>query len=515
MGRIVVFLGILFAAMLPWSAKADPADIDAAARGVVRVVMIELDGNRAYYAGHGTGFAVTPKLIVTNAHVVRRMLNNKRLGIGIIPSEGDDPSAGRLVDYDAKRDLALIEISGSMRLPELTLTTALRTDEPEVVAIGYPGVVDDAQGLVADDMIRAMAPVTSRGFLSGKRSMPGFDALMHNVPIAGGNSGGPLVDDCGRVLGVNTSGTLSRGSEAEFFFAIAMNELMSFLRKNDVKPVLTDARCRSLAEIEREEDEREEAERKAAEDAKVAAEKEQEERETALRSSISSEVQEERENMMAFAAVLLLIAAGGAAMAVQANGQDGGRNRAMVFGGIAALSAAGALYLWLTRPGNEDIEQRFLDENNGSAELGRLDGGSNAGPLGPGSWICTLDSERSRITGKPDTTVPFDWSEGGCVNSRTQYGRVGGKWTRVLVPNESDVVSVVTIEPDERLYTVERFLIGRTAMEAARTARQSYSPPTCGSPEAATKLGDMQGSVTSKLPDSPNERYIYNCSLKN
>ena len=99
MGRIIVMVGVLIAAMMPWAAKADPADIDAAARGVVRVVMIELDGNRAYYAGHGTGFAVTPNLIVTNAHVVRRMLNNNRLGIGVIPSEGDDPSAGRLVDF--------------------------------------------------------------------------------------------------------------------------------------------------------------------------------------------------------------------------------------------------------------------------------------------------------------------------------------------------------------------------------------------------------------------------------
>ena len=66
----------------------------------------------------------------------------------------------------------------------------------------------------------------------------------------------------------------------------------------------------SLAEIEAEEREREETERKAKEDADKAAQEEQEKREASLRASITSDVQEERENMMAFAAVLLLLSAG-------------------------------------------------------------------------------------------------------------------------------------------------------------------------------------------------------------
>lgn len=511
MGRIIFLVGLLAAALMPWRAQAEPADIEAASRGVVRVVMIEVDGGGYYYAGHGTGFAVTDKLIVTNAHVVRRMLNNPRLGIGIIPSEGDDPAAGRLIDYDAARDLALIEISGDLRLPALSLTNVLGGSNAEVVAIGYPGVVDNAQGLVANDMVRSLAPITSRGFLAGKRSMPGFDALTHTVSIAGGNSGGPLVDNCGRVLGVNTSGTLSSTGEAEFFFAIAMNELTSFLRSNGVKVTISDMPCRSLAEIEQEERERETAEREKAEAAQAARDKEQAEREASLRNTIASEVQEERENAMAIAALLLLLAAGATAMAAQARGREDGRNRAIAFGAVAGIATIGALYLWFSRPGNDEVEERFREETAKTANSDDRLADEQAGPIGEGALVCTLDRERSRATGKPPEAIPFDWEEGGCVNDRTQYGLANGEWTRVFVPNNEDVVSINSFDPGERIYQVERYLIGRNAMGEAREARQAYSPPSCDAAEAATKLGDMQGSVTKLLPEQPNERLVYEC----
>ena len=51
---------LLLLALLPFSAHADQADIDAASRGVVRIVIIEDDGTQLYPISHGTGFAVTP-----------------------------------------------------------------------------------------------------------------------------------------------------------------------------------------------------------------------------------------------------------------------------------------------------------------------------------------------------------------------------------------------------------------------------------------------------------------------
>ena len=75
----------LCALLIAAPALADPADIAAAGRGVVRVVLIESDGTNARLVSHGTGFAVTPDLIVTNAHVVEEMRSDDTLIAGIVP----------------------------------------------------------------------------------------------------------------------------------------------------------------------------------------------------------------------------------------------------------------------------------------------------------------------------------------------------------------------------------------------------------------------------------------------
>ncbi|HAU21779.1 MAG TPA: protease, partial [Erythrobacter sp.] len=55
MNRFFSLIGLLIALLLPSTAHADPADIDAAARGVVRVVLIGTDGREVYPVSHGSG----------------------------------------------------------------------------------------------------------------------------------------------------------------------------------------------------------------------------------------------------------------------------------------------------------------------------------------------------------------------------------------------------------------------------------------------------------------------------
>ena len=76
----------LLALLLPAAAQAEPADINAAARGVVRVVIVKIDGAEIIPVSHGTGFAVGPETIVTNAHVVAEARASDELAIGIVPS---------------------------------------------------------------------------------------------------------------------------------------------------------------------------------------------------------------------------------------------------------------------------------------------------------------------------------------------------------------------------------------------------------------------------------------------
>lgn len=265
--QITAFLTLLFAALAAPAALADPADISAASRSVVRVVIIESDGDRANLITHGTGFAVTPNLIVTNAHVVEELRRDDTLIAGVVPAEGRNGFPAKLVAYSPGNDLALLRIEGGGSITPITLFPGAPGDGSEVYAVGYPGNVDLAQGLSMADLVTPQAAVKTRGYLSGGRSSRSFDTLLHTAPLGSGNSGGPLLDSCGRVIGVNSFGTVSDNStDSAFYFAISMRELSAFLRRANVDAHTSGLPCRSIADLDRAE-----AERAAGEQARLAA----------------------------------------------------------------------------------------------------------------------------------------------------------------------------------------------------------------------------------------------------
>ena len=109
MPLLAVLALALLTLVLPGPALADPADINAAARGVVRVVVIGRDGEEIFPVSHGTGFAVGPETIVTNAHVVAEAIADPQLSLGIVPSDGEDAVYARLITVSRRNDLALLE----------------------------------------------------------------------------------------------------------------------------------------------------------------------------------------------------------------------------------------------------------------------------------------------------------------------------------------------------------------------------------------------------------------------
>lgn len=507
--RLLPLLALLLLLLAPSAAQADPADIDAAARGVVRVVIVEFEGEQIIPISHGTGFAVAPEMVVTNAHVVAEARADESLAIGIVPSDGADAVYGRLVSVSPRNDLALIATTAPMRLPALSISSSRSADSGAVTAVGYPMNVDRAQGLSMSDLFRAQPPVKSTGFLSGRRPTPEFDSLLHTAPIARGSSGGPLLDECGRVVGVNSFGTESGSADAEFFFAVSARELLPFLRANGVTPQVSGMPCRSLAELE--EAERERAERaQAAAQARAAAEEQTLARRRAeVRRDIEFGILAERESGMMMSVLLLMAALAAGGMAVHANDRHHRENARMGMG-LAALAVAAAAIAWMTRPSFDQVDDRL--EELLHAEMEAEDTGAIPSPA-PGAMICVLQPERSRITGSPAQDVPLRWSQDGCVNGRTQYGRMDGTWTRVLVPGDEAVVSVNSFDPASREYRVERYLLGRDAILRARAARSEYDAPECGAgEEAARELGARQSAVLSLLPEQPNERLVYSCS---
>ena len=503
--RLVVLLALL---LVPSALQADPADINAAARGVVRIVIVEINGEELIPISHGTGFAVGPERIVTNAHVVSEAREDESLAIGIVPANGGDAVYGRLVAVSPRNDLALVATTSPMRLPPLTIAGDVSADSGAVTSVGYPMNVDRAQGLSTGDIFRTQPPVKSNGFLSGRRPTRDFDSLLHTAPIARGSSGGPLLDDCGRVVGVNSFGAESGSADAEFYFAVSTRELLPFLRANEVTPQVNNSPCRSLAELE-------EAERDRAERAQDAAQAEAADRERSLsrrrdetRRQIEFSVLAEREDGLALAMVLLIAGVAAAGMAVHAH-HIGLKHNAELGVALAGLALAGAAFAWIDRPDFAEVSERLEDRLR--EEMDATDSGTIA-PATKGALVCVLDTERSRITGAAAEDVPFNWREDGCVNGRTQYGLADGVWSRVFVPADEESVSVNRFDPATREYRMERYLLDREAMARARTARAEFEAPACGGgAEAAQELGARQQAILSLLPERPNERLAYNC----
>ncbi|MFN3433544.1 MAG: S1C family serine protease, partial [Sphingomonas sp.] len=249
------FLLLLLA--LCWAAPAAADDIGATARGVVRLVTIAVVDGQVVGFGHGSGVAIAPGRIVTNAHVVElaeRYPDN--VVVGVVPSEGDKSYQGRVVAYDAERDLALIQFTGAT-LPPAALYTGPASEGDPVVALGYPGNVDLATAKSAADYIRPTSPVRSEGVFSGRRSLSGVEVLLHTANIARGNSGGPLLDRCGRVIGINSAITRGEDGDSPFGFAIADTELAAFLRAAKQPFAAVGTPCTSIEERLREDGEAE------------------------------------------------------------------------------------------------------------------------------------------------------------------------------------------------------------------------------------------------------------------
>ena len=158
--RLLTLLAALIAVLAPAPGRADPADIDAAARGVVRVVIVGRMGDEVVPLSHGTGFAVTPRLIVTNAHVVRAAAMDDSLRVGIVPAEGDEAVYARIVAVSPRNDLALVELTGGLRLPPLTIaaSTSRTLTTPRIVS-GEPSATGSKEWELSSIVSRISAKI--------------------------------------------------------------------------------------------------------------------------------------------------------------------------------------------------------------------------------------------------------------------------------------------------------------------------------------------------------------------
>ncbi len=251
MKNIVRFIGLLALSNFLSLSAAIPqsSNIQTASRSVVRVAAFgDLDGAKTFI-GHGSGVVIAPDKILTNDHVVSEADIDGPLTFLIIPSDGKRGYEARVIERSPKNDLAILQLTESGRLTPAHFFTGNIGDGQDVFAIGYPAKVDLALEESEADQLSPQTPVKTRGNISAGRSAKGYETLLHTAAIAPGNSGGPLEDACGRVVGINSFGSTGEDGGADFFFAISMREVAAFLRRVHIDFASDNKPCLSAAEL--------------------------------------------------------------------------------------------------------------------------------------------------------------------------------------------------------------------------------------------------------------------------
>ena len=512
MKRLFAFLALLAVTLAPQRVGADPADIAATSRSVVRVVLISKTADGVQLIGHGSGFVVAPDLVVTNAHVVAPLAQDPNLKAGIVPSQGHSGYFAKVVAFSARNDLALLRLAEKGTLSPATLFTGAVTDGEDVYAVGYPGNVDQAQGLNPTDLMSPTAPVKTKGAVSAGRSTRGFDTILHTAPIGSGNSGGPLLDSCGRVIGANSFGTVSDTSaDSEFYFAVSMREITRFLLSAGVTARTTGEPCRSLADLDAAERDRLAGAKALSDEAQRTAVAKHDAALQAATRQAEMEVIAARENHLALAGLALLLAmlCGGGALWATQQGRPRDRKLATV-GAVVLLVLAPAA--WFTRPSITGIDSRAIEIAAEAAATATPGAEATGAVPHQAALVCVFNPQRSRVTVSDTTDVPLAWQDDGCVNGRTQYGLGADGWSRILAPNSEDTVTIAAYDPQTRSYRQDRYLLDLETMGKVRAERARYPAPACGAGEAAARqLGDAQTTVRALLPAQPNERLVYDC----
>ncbi|MEY3635323.1 MAG: hypothetical protein RLZZ61_1733 [Pseudomonadota bacterium] len=508
--RYFAALCLLLSPLFAAPALGDASDISAAARSVVRVIVYSSAEGQQNIVSIGSGVAVARDKVVTNAHVIEMASFDDSIQIVIIPSDGTQIYRARVSASLPKKDLALLQLASGGLVPA-SIFAGVPEDGADVFAIGYPASVDAALEQSEADVLRPQQPVKTRGAVSSGRTSKSVESLLHTAPIAPGNSGGPIVDACGRVLGINSFGSVPTDGGAEFYFAISARELSTFLANRGVAFRSVRGDCRSVAELTRAEAELEASARaKIEQEARVASEL-QRSREGKVRSDAEHAVIGERENHLALAGLLLLLSAiaGGAAWQFSEREQQDRFKAATATGAVLLVMAVG---IFAARPSFDEVDDRVRAALTADAPDDAVAKKRNV-TAEPQAKICVLQPQRSRVTMSDTADVEFTWQPDGCVNGRTQYVESGGRWVRSFVPNNDAQISVISYAPETEIYRIERFLPGNEAMQSARAARQLYDVKTCTADSGQlTNIENMNKTISAQLPPTPNEILLFTCS---
>lgn len=230
---------------VPVFADNESEAVSAARSGVVQINLAYKDAQgNAHAIQGGSGFLIGDQVVLTNNHVVTMDDETKALAGEAFGVDFNNSSTKteiqvvvtRDVVYTAtiransvEMDLAVLDLSapiGDRSVLSLADSSEVSEAQP-VYALGFPEspqLAQDFQYYTSDDV------TVTNGIVSKLTSRNGVATIQHSAKVTGGNSGGPLVNQDGNVIGMNA---FTSGDE-EYYYAITVNEIKDLLDKLNV-----------------------------------------------------------------------------------------------------------------------------------------------------------------------------------------------------------------------------------------------------------------------------------------
>jgi len=230
--------------------------LKTAEMSVVRVLVVYrgFGGTPLDTVSMGSGFIVAPGYIITNYHVVEVPPEASSADIYIVPHKdsGANYQPVHLVKSWTEGDLALLQASDLKIAPLKLFLTPYKNER--VVSMGYPDVTDHLLNRAGTELLEPTDAYVTQGsialFASTNPDGSRVDTLFHTAPINHGNSGGPLLNECGQVVGVNTwtaPSTVGAGGDVDVsagqFVATHVSALNTFLSSAGITPQVVSQPC--------------------------------------------------------------------------------------------------------------------------------------------------------------------------------------------------------------------------------------------------------------------------------
>jgi S1-C subfamily serine protease len=171
--------------------------------------VVVVDTNLAYENGAaaGTGMVLTSSgEVLTNNHVIKGATSITV----VVPRTGHTYSA-TVVGYDVSDDVAVLQLTGASNLKTVTISTAKLAVGKTVTALGNAGgtgTLVSAKGRITG----LGKSITASDDQGGSEQLTGL--IETNAALQPGDSGGPLLDGAGRVVGMDTAASTGFGFQA-------------------------------------------------------------------------------------------------------------------------------------------------------------------------------------------------------------------------------------------------------------------------------------------------------------